>query len=388
VAEYTVLIADQSLTPVGDPISVWTQIDITLRFNEPSSGLFKAPGYSWVREQIQPGNRVIIIRDEEVLISGPIEQWIWERSDDGDNAGAGQITVNFADYLSLIVSRLTYPDPALAPSAQTGDYWEYSDLAEHALRTLVLWNAGGSALTDRRIPNLVLGAFAGVGGSITEKAESMEPMGEVMRRVAVNGGNLGFRTRQVNSEILFEVYAPPDLSNQVVFGFGHGSLKYISYEGKAPTVNAAIVGGQGEGADRYLIEVGNLASQYTWDRREQLVNRPGNDPLGELQAAGAEALAAGVETARVASSAADTPFLKFGRDYTVGSKVSVESWPGSMISDVVVTVHLQVYPTAGEVITPTVGSQAAKSDPAWIQRMRALDRRIAYLERNVLPAVI
>ncbi len=388
MAEYTILICDKwTMLPVGDPITCWTMIDVTLRFNEPSSGMFAAPGYSWVRDQLVPGCRVQVIRDGEVLISGPAEKWLWERADNGENAGAGVVTVHFADFLSLVVSRETYPDPALSPSAQVADHWTYSDLAEHALRTLVLWQAGGEALEARRIPQLVLGPFAGVGGSVTAKAEPMEPMGDVMRRVAIAGGNLGFRTVQVGNEIEFQVYESPDLSNEIVFGFGIGSLKYIAYEVTAPTANAAIVGGQGEGSDRYMIEVGNLASQYDWDRREVMVNRPGGDPLAELQAAAAETLREGAETGRVQASAADSPAARYG-DYDVGSRVSVESWPGSLISDVVVTVHFQVYPTSGEFISPTVGSQAEQTSPAWIQRMRKMDRRVAYLERRVLPAVI
>ncbi len=388
MAEYTILITDQDLVPVGDPITTWTQIDITLRFNEPGSGLFRAPGYSWIRDQLVPGHRVVVIRDGEVLISGPIEKWIWERSDDGDNAGAGQLTVNFADFLSLVVARLTYPDPALAPEAQTGDHWTYNDLAEHALRTLAEWSAGPSALELRRVPRLQLGAFAGVGGSVTAVAERMEPVGDVMRRVAVDGGNLGFRCRQVDRDVLFEVYEPPDLSDSVVFAFGHGSLKYVGYEVNSPTATNVVVGGQGEGADRYVMGVDNLAAQYAWDRRETLVNRPGNDPTADLLAAAAEALRDGAETSRVASSTGDTPYLRFREHYDVGTKVSVETWPGSMISDLVVTVHIQVYPTSGEVVASTVGSQAAKSDPIWVQRLRKMDRRLAYLERAVLPAVV
>lgn len=389
MADYTILITRPDLVVTGDPIACWTSIDITLKFNEPSSGIFTAPGHSWIRDQLAPGNRAVIIRDGSIVIAGPIEKWAYERSDDGDNAGVGTLTVNFADDLALVVARLTYPDPTLAPSAQTIDNWTFTGQAEDALRYLVSYNAGPNALTDRKVPKLVLGTLAGVGGSVTTKAERMEPLGDVMRRIAVSGGGLGFRTRQVSPYLIeFQVYQPLDLSGQVVFSFGLGNLKYVSYEVSAPSATAAIVGGQGEGADRYLIERVSQGAQDQWGRMETLVSRPGSDPLADLNAAGDEDLAGKAETARVPSSASDSPFQRYGVDYDIGTKVSVESWPGSLISDVVTTVHIQVYPTAGEVVAPTIGSQAENSDPAWLQQLRAMDRRVGYLERNVKPAAV
>lgn len=388
MAEYILLVTTKDLAVVGDPIVCWTSIDVTLRFNEPSSGIFTAPGYSWIREQMAPGNRVVVIRDGSILIAGPIEKWQYERSDDGDNAGDGQLTCNFADDLALMVARMTYPDPTLTPSAQVIDNWTYTGNAELALRALADGNAGPSALPDRRVPQLVMGTIAGVGTSVTAKAERMEPLGDVLRRVAVSGGGLGFRTQQVGQTIEFQVFQPLDLTGQVIFGFGLGNLKYVSYEVSAPTATAAIVGGQGEGADRFLIERVSQGAQDLWGRMETLVNRPGTDPVGDLNDAGDEELAGQAETARVPSSASDTPFQRYGVHYDIGTRVSVESWPGSLISDVVSTVHIQVYPTAGEVVSPTIGSQAESSDPAWLQQVRALSRRIGYLERNVKPAAV
>ncbi len=391
MADYTILVTDQNLNVLGDPITDWTMIDVTLRFNQAGSGLFTAPGYDWIRDQFQPGCRAIVIRDGEVLIGGPVEKWFHERSDDGENSGAGVLTVNFADYLSLIVARLTYPDGTLTPAAQVVDNWSYTGNAEDAIRELVNENAGPGALAARQIPQLVLGSDGGLGTSGTFKAERMEPLGEVMRRIATAGGGLGFRADVVADGdgfgVQFDVYQPQDLSNQVVFAFGAGSLKYIGYEVSAPTANAAIVGGQGEGADRLMLERINAGSVDVWDRREILVSRPGNDPTADLNAAGDEALGEGAETVRVPASTSDTPDVHYG-DYAIGSKVSVESWPGSLIVDTVVTIHFQVYPTSGEYVSSTVGSQAQISDPRWVQQMRAYDKRISYLERNVVPAVV
>lgn len=386
MADYTILVTDRWCQVLGDPIVGWTTIDITLRFNEPSSGSFTVPGYNWIRQMMQPGCRCVIIRDREILIAGPLEKWQYERSDDGDNAGDGMLTVNFADDLALVVARCTYPDPTLAVSAQVIDNWTYSGLAESALRDLADRQSGPGALAARQIPALVLGSFNSLGATVSAKADLMEPMGDVLRRVASAGGGLGFRTQQVGQTIEFQVYQPLALADQVFFGFGLGNLKYISYEVIAPEATVALVGGQGTGADRYLIERVNDGGQEQWGRMETLVSRPGNDPTADLEEAGDDELSDSAETVRLPSSASDTPFQRFGVHYALGSTVSIETWPGSMISDVVSSVHIQAWPTAGEVVSPTIGSQAASIDPAWIRRLREIDKRVGYLERNVTPA--
>lgn len=393
-AEYLALITDRYLTPLGDPITNWLTLDVTLRFNEPGSGLFTVPGFGWIRDQLLPGARVVVIRyrmdapDGEVLISGPIEDILYERSDDGDNGGVGMLTVNFADDLAEIVARLAYADPLLAPEAQTSDYWTWTGDAVLGIRQLVDLNAGPSARVERQMPKLVIAAPAGVGGGITTKADLMEPVGDVARRMADGGGGLGFRAVQVGTNIEFQVYQPADKSRQVRFSFSLGNIKYVSYEIQGPKANAAIVGGQGEGADRYVMEVGDLASQGDWGRREVLVSRPGNDATAALVEDGNSALSDGASTARLTTNVADTDGARFGVDYNLGDLVAVETYPGDSLVDVVRTVHIQAWPTAGDVISATVGSQEASSDPKWLKQVRAMADRVGKLERTVVPAAI
>lgn len=402
MARYTILITDKDLVEQGDPIASWTTLDVTLRFNEPGSGLFTVPAHPWILEQLGAGNRVIVNRHPdpipgeigagEVLISGPIEGWLHERSDDGENAGVGMLRVDFADDLALVAAHVVYPNPALTPAAQDVDSWTYTGNAEVALRNLVNLNTGPGALAARRVPHLALGTLTGVGSSVTVTTQRMQPIGDVMRKIAEVGGGLGFKTRQTTAgQILFDVYDPPDVSNEVRFGFTLANLKYLATEVKAPTCTAAIVGGQGEGANRALIERVNTAEQATWGRYEKLVSRPGtasSDPdQPTLEDDGDKALADGAATVRVAANIVDTPNQRYGQNYGLGSKVAIESGPGQQLVDIVSTVHLQAWPTAGEVVAATVGSQAERTDPLWVQRLREIDERLGKIERTVVPAV-
>lgn len=384
--DYTVLVTNRNLAVVGDPISVWTSLDITLRFNEPSSGILIAPAYPWVREQFAASNRIVVIRNGEVLIAGPMEARLHERSDNGENAGPGRLTVNFADDFASIASRDVYPDPAQTPPGQMIDNWTFTGNAELALRALVDQQAGPSALATRRVPQLALGTLAGVGSNVTVKAQRNQPIGEVARQIAEVGGGIGFRTRQVGTQILFEVFAPPNKAGTVRFSFGLGNLRYISHEIKAPTATSVSIGGQGEGADRYMIERVNATEEATWGRFEKHVPRPGNVTLVELEEEGDRALAEGAATTRVTTNVADTPDQRFGVHYGLGDVVAIEPWPGEQIAELVRVVHLQVYATTGEYVAATIGNQSAVTDPLWVKRVREIDERLGRIERSVMPA--
>lgn len=390
--KFTILMTDTNLATIGDPITCWTSLDCTLRFNEPGSGFFTSPAYPWIRDQVVPGSRVVVMRHtwegpgSGIVMAGPVEKFLDERADNGENAGIGRITVHFSDDLARVVARLAYPNPAQTAETQTTDAWTYTGNAELALRELVDKNAGPGALAARQIPNLVLGALASVGSSVTVTSQRMQPLGEVARQIAQVGGGLGFRTRQVGTQILFEVYAPPDKSADVRFSFALNNMKYIGYEVVAPTATTVIAGGQGEGSDRSLYERVNSGEEAAWGRYERLASVAGGNAT-EAQDAGDRMLAENAATVRIPSNVADSPDQRYGIDYELGDIVAVENRPGQQIVDVIRTVHLQAWPTAGSIFAPFVGDQSARTTPAWAKRLQELEERLGTLERVVKPAV-
>ena len=96
-------------------------------------------------------------------------------------------------------------------------------------------SAGPAARSERRVPLLVLGEPCGTGTAVAVTAERMQPLGDLARQIAEAGGGLGFRTRQVDGVVQFEVFQPADVSASVRFGFGLGNARYIGIETKAPT---------------------------------------------------------------------------------------------------------------------------------------------------------
>ncbi|HEY9416464.1 MAG TPA: siphovirus ReqiPepy6 Gp37-like family protein [Pseudonocardia sp.] len=389
-ADYTLLVTDRNLTVVGDPISGWTNLDITLKFNEPASGSFTVPASNALRSQLSGTEadglrRLVVIRDGSIFCAGPIEvpgaeQW----AAGGQDSGPGTMTVNFTDDLARIAARVTYPNPATASTAQTSTArWNSTANAEDIMRSLVNLNAGPGALTARRIPQLVLGADMGVGTTI-KFGTRFEPLCDALRSAAIAGGKLGFRTQQVGTTIEFQTYAPVDRSGTVRFSNGLGNLRSYTYDPNTASATAAIVGGKDVGTSRLIVERTSSAAITRYERMETFVDQRQSEDTSadttELNQAGDEALATGAETARLSSVTIDTPDQRFGVHYQLGDKVSVELGSGAVVTDVVRAAHLQVTPEAGEVVTALVGSQDASADPVWVKYMRELARRLDRLE--------
>lgn len=379
------LVTDRDLVPVGDPIGEWTSIDSMLKFNEPASSTITLPASTAVLDQVNTdGGRIVLVRDKAIWSAGPIERtgpYTWSAAA-GQSSGPGQLTVSWTDDLALIAGRLTYPDPTATETAQLVDFYELTATnAETAMRSLVDLNAGPSALTARRIPQLALGSVAGVGTSIDVRTR-FEPVTDVLRSAALAGGGLGFRTQQVAGQILFSVYAPADRTGRIRYSRGLGNLRAFSYEPEAPTCTTAIVGGDGTGATRTIRSSSDSTATARWWRLERWVNQSSETSTTVMDQAAAEALASGAERAQLRAETVDTADQRYGVDYQLGDRVSVELYPGVTVTDVVRAVRLTASPDQGEVVTPLIGSSDATTDPRLVALYRSIERRLGRLERS------
>lgn len=373
------LVTDKNLIVQGDPLTTWTQLDVTTKRNEPASGTLQIPATPEVLALLQPGARLVVMRDEDIWCAGPME--IPQEGDRDAVQGAGPLTVSFADDLAKIVGNLTYPSPLAAPSGAQGAYRTFSAVnTETIMRTLVSENCGPDARSERKIPRLVLGDVAGVGTAMTYQTR-WEPLGDVLRTVAAHD-NLGFRTRQVGNQIRFEVYGTPNKAGRVRISEDFGNLQSLHYKISAPTVTTAIVGGSGDGAARVIVAVTDAAAEAAWWRIESFVDAGdvANDSAGQLTAKGTEALAAGAGSVELSAVIVDTEDVKAGRDFGIGDRVSVKLPTGDAFTDVVTQIQLTATPKEGEKVTSTVGSSESTTDQQMIRLVRNLSRRLGRLE--------
>lgn len=385
-----ILITDRNQNIVGDPIDNFKSLEVTTKFNEPASGNVVLPAEPAIMAQLQPGNRIVIIRDGSVWTEGPLEipqQFEWS-ADDVDAAGPGRVTAYFTDDLAVIAGRITFADPTLSWANQplTANYAPASANAEVLIRSLVNLNAGPGALTGRQVPGLALVTTAGI-GSTTKLVTRFEPLLDACRRLALNGGGLGFHTYAESGGLRFRCYAPADLTATARFSIGLGNLRQLSYTGSAPTVTRAYVSGTLIEGDpnsvppvpdaRTFVPVSDTAAGDTWWPIEAYVDGSADsDADGELTADGQEELANGAAPVELATVTVDTPDLRAGVDYGLGDRVTVVLPTGLEVTDVVRAIQLNATPESGELVTSVIGSPDATTDPATVRLLRDLGRRL------------
>jgi hypothetical protein len=387
----TLLITDKDLAVQGDPLSGWSSLDVTLKFNEPAAGSVTLPAWPEVMAQLQPGNRLVVIRDGDIWCAGPMEQPTDYSWDVDSTNGVGEVVVNFSDDLATIAGYITWPEPALAWAGQHGDTWREFDTvnAEVLIRTLVNENAGPGARTERRIPNLVLDTVA-TAGTATSLRTRFEPVLDACRLAAASGGGIGFRTRQDADQIKFGCYTPRDLSATARFSTGLGNLRSVSFSRSAPTSTHALVAGtETEGSSiRTFVEVADTTAAGEWWRVEKYVDGGAeNDDTGELTAAGTADIADGAAPVSLSTVTVDTEELQAGRDYHLGDRVAVALPHGLQVTDIVRAITLHATPDEGEQVASVIGSQDATTDPQTVRLIRTLGRRLGRLETRGTPHV-
>lgn len=379
----TLLCTDRNLVVQGDPISDWTSLTCDLNFNQPASGSLTLPAWPETMAQLQPGNRLVLIRDGSIWCAGPLEtpqNYTWDLD---ANADPGTVTVDFTDDLARVAGYLTYPDPTVAFASQDADQTTRSITttnAETIIRTLVNENCGPGALTARKVEQLVLDSVASVGGT-TSISTRFEALLDVCRTVASTDG-LGFRTRQVGNQIKFGVYAPVDRTATARFSAALGNLRSVTYSLIAPLATAELVqGGDPSTATGVYVEV-NSGAAADWYRVEKLQDQTGtvDDADGELTQAGTLAQGDDNPQSSLATVTVDTDDLQAGRDYGLGDRVTVVLPSGLEVPDVVRTIRLEATPDDGEVVTSVVGNQDQSTASATTRVIRELSRRLGRLE--------
>lgn len=376
------LVTDKNLAIQGDPLVGWTNLTVDLNFNQPAAGTVTLPAWPEVIAQLQPGNRLMVIRDGAIWCAGPLESpqaFTWDLA---TNAAPGTVTCGFSDDLAIIAGYLTYPNPASAFSAQNPEAAVRTLTATNAetiIRALVNENCGPGAIAARRIPQMVLDTVAGVGTN-TAISTRFEALLDVCRTVAAHD-SLGFRTHQIGSQIKFGVYAPADRTRTARFSQAIGNLQSVAYTMVAPLATAELVqGGDPTTATGVYVEI-DSGSAATWYRVEKLQDQTGilDDADGQLTQAGKLALTNDDPQSSLATVTVDSNDLKAGRDFFLGDKVTVVLPTGLEVADVVQTISLQADDT-GEVVTSIVGNQAQSTAAATVRVVRDLSRRLARLE--------
>lgn len=368
-----IYLRNAALEIVGQ-VDDFTKLEAVIRFNTAGSWILDVPAS--LASKLGPGAGIVARRGATVLFSGPVTEPSRNWSKDTDSLSVAGITDE------------CHPDDRLAlpadPPYTADDYDVRTDDAETVIKGYVDANLGPSADPDRRPPGgLVLGPNLHRGSTVTGRAR-FDNLGDLIRSLAVAGGDLGWRIVQQGTDLVFDVYEPMDRSATAKFSPALGNLRSFSYKPTVSKANYVIVGGGGQGTGRVFVEGGDAGQIARWRRRiETFRDRRDTTVVGELNQTRSEELASNAEKLALTIAPIDTSAVQFLRDYNLGDRITVEV-DGTPIVDVVREVKLTI-DSSGETITPTAGTPEA-AGKGWLGvfgQVRSLARKVGQLERRV-----
>lgn len=385
VDELTVEVRDPDLKRVGQ-ISDFSLpgAQFILRFNnvgswslriqedDPMVDLLRTPGYGII----------VTGPNDEVIMSGPTLAAKLEQTPEDIK---GVWTVQGADDSLILQDRLAYPDPASDNvSAQGFSHDRRTGVAETVMKAYVTDNVGSGAPASRQVANLTVGTDLGRGVTVTNAARFTQ-LQTLLFGIAESSG-LGYDLKQVNDDLVFEVFQPVDRSGFVRLDVENDLLTSAEYGYVSPEVTRVVVGGQGEAIDRLFVERSSTDSEdaeSVWGRRiEVFKDARQSVEVSELEQAGDEELA---DTGKTVVSLSVTPTddvqMRYGLDWNLGDVVAVSA--GDVETTATVTeVGISVEPD-GVRIAATVGTPTPFDfETRLVSRVREQEERISALERN------
>jgi hypothetical protein len=335
-----------------------------------------------------PGWGIVAMRDQDVIMSGPVNTKQFDVDTNTDT-----VTFSGVDDNVWLQRKLAHPiptDPSPPYTAQAQD--TRTGIASTILRQYVDVNLGPSALTQRQLSSLVLGADPIVGPTITGNAQ-WDILLVFLQTLATNAG-IGFQLIQNGNDIEFDTFLPVDRSGTVKFSVGLGNLQAFSYSSTAPTATYVFVGGDGDGTARTIVEMSDPDGIATWGRIEgELVSSSGdnvtNSP-GQMTTDGQEALTNGAEVASLSITPIDTQFQKYKQDYFLGDKVTINLGKQirtpygitGVIVDTIQSVDIKLDSGAGAITTPIIASAPTKTFKTIWKDFRVIRKRLGNLERH------
>lgn len=329
-----------------------------------------------------PGAGIIVTGPNGVLFSGPTTGAT--KSQTQENPLGEWLIKGVTDEV-VLGERLAYPTPSTADvAAQVDAYDTRTGVASTIMLGYVNANIGPSAPTARKIAALSLAADPAVGSTITGNAR-FQTLGGLLTSLATIDG-LGFGIKQVASALQFSVFQPTDRSAYIRMDVDNNMLSKSEYTYQAPEATRVIVAGQGDGADRTLLERSSTTSttaETAWGRRIEVFKDSRNTSVtAELQQAGDEILTDKGKTLEAISvSPSDDTTMAYGVDWDLGDKVSVVAGT-TTIALIVTEVGIKISDD-GVRIGATVGEPAVADDESTVAEVQQdQEARITNLETN------
>lgn len=377
IPPYGIDVRSPSMVPVGR-LGRITSLKVTPRFNAVGAFEMTLPFQDPKAQLLNKGCWVQFTSNDNVVLAGQIRGR--KIIEDESNIG-GTLTVYGPSAEQIIADHLAYQVPtSVATSQGADDYDNRTGAAESVIKAYVNMNAGPGALFARRSITPVSIEWDQGRGSTVKASARMDNLLELIAGLCTAGG-LGFRVVFGSGNTLeFQVYAPVDRSGSAKFGAELGNLVSYEYTEEASTATAAVIGGGGDGISRTFREIVDTTAQTEWTHRtEVFLDQRDTTDAAELDQAGAAAVVEKGPVKGLAIKTADTPNLRFNREYYLGDRVSV---PAAGITDILREVEIEWSADKGPSTSSTVGTASTTGSLKMLTLLDDLNYRVAALERT------
>jgi len=378
---FRVYIRDSGFRRVAE-LTDWTSFTCIPKFNGIGTWTLETSSDSLEATLLEKTGGIIVTREIEGIESVIFSGFVWTEW------GYTATTFRASGYSDeALLWEPARPTPGQASPPFPDDYDVRTGVASTVMIDLVSRNIGPLAPTGPKVDFLFMADDPLLGTTITARG-NLQPLITMLAELALTpyAGGLGFKLQQDDyyaNVVSFSVYAPEDKSADAKFSIELGTAADYEDIASAPDANHVyVMGGDGFGANRTIIEETDTDSITEWGRRiSTVVDMRGTTDTGELNQRAAEEIAKVSTLRRTAITPFDVPSLQYGLDYDLGTLVTVVTHGGEVV-DLIREVEVNLDPQRGAVITPIVGTGDDTDDGRTATIIRTIQNRVGNIERN------
>lgn len=348
-----------------------------LRHNDISTFEIDVNADSEMWSGLPDAGHIALFESGKILISGYPTKTGWKRS-----SGETTFSITCNSHDAYLDSMITIPDPSRPVDSQGGSaYYTARGKADDLIHDMVRTHIGQDAREENSQPVHVEDS-PGDGKTVSVKTR-FKPLLETIQGLA-ESGNIAFRVIKVGHETVFSSWQPRDLTRNIRLTENNGGITDFSLEQDAPETTRVLVAGQGEGKERTLRHM--TGNDNMWGiKRLVFQDRRDTDETDELEQAGLDTLEEAAESAGITMELADTAAEntdapRFGRDFTVGDRITVNPEKGARVRDIVREAEV-TWGEEGREIKLTVGPERDdQKDKKLVAEVRRLRRELRTIQ--------
>lgn len=380
VSRWKTFVRDENLQIVGE-LDGWQSLGLIERWLAPGSWTIELEGADTDSAAVGflTRNRagIVIMRDDDVVLSGPVMERHIARNEDGTRS----LVLSGPDDMIWLAARRCKPQPATdSPPYSVSAYDTRTGPASTVIYGYIDANVGPSATGGRQIP-MLLDADPALGSDVAYKARYEQLLAVAAHLARLSDPRLSISLRQDvdTAQLRCTVAQVADRATAIVFSVDAGTVRSYEYTETFGAGNYLFGLGAGNGTARQIIERANGQSIITWGRYENISDQRQASTGAEFETGIAGDLAQTADARTIELALEPTRGNRWPTDWRTGDLVTCEL-DGVSIVETMAEAHVDVDAT-GETITPVVSNVVGPSLFRPVQRA-ALDRRLARLEAD------